>query len=425
GMTKVRETRGTSYDIAPELTRVGSKVNADWLYDWVRNPRHFNPTTKMPNLRLTDAEARDIVAYLMTLKDDRNLPTHDLDLSSEEMIKRGEKVIREYGCNGCHLIPGMEKDGRVSVSLSNFGRKKVEEMDFGDTRVPHTWHDWVYNKLKNSRVFATDRIAQKMPVFSFSEDEIVLLRMFLLSQTKDEPDKRYVRAFDKKQQDIETGRRLAILYNCQQCHQLEKSGAYITSIIEETAFHPPIITGEGAKVQEMWLYEFLRQPSAVGQNSIRPWIPTRMPTFQLTGEEINKLQKYFLGLSNLEFELRDYAAFQPDPKLLPVGKKIFDDFQCLKCHPTGSAMPKSGEVSTSDLAPNLRLARSRLKPEWIVVWLADPGKIQEGTRMPTFFPDGQTLLPDVLEGDAHKQMVAIRDYVWTLGQPVRTTVANR
>lgn len=425
GMTKVRETRGTSYDIAPELTRVGSKVNADWLYDWIRNPRHFNPTTKMPNLRLTDAEARDIVAYLMTLKDDRNLPTLSLDLSSEEAIKHGEKVIREYGCNGCHLIPGMEKEGRVSVSLSNFGRKKVEEMDFGDTRVPHTWHDWVYNKLKNSRVFATDRIAQKMPVFSFTDDEITSLRMFLLAQTKDEPDRRYVRAFDKKQQDIETGRRLAILYNCQQCHQLEKSGAYITSIIEETAFHPPIITGEGAKVQEMWLYEFLRQPSAVGQNSIRPWIPTRMPTFQLTGEEINKLQKYFLGLSNQEFELRDYAAFEPDPKLLPVGKQIFEDFQCLKCHPTGTAPPKAGEVSTSDLAPNLRLARSRLKPEWIVVWLADPGKIQEGTRMPTFFPDGQTLLPDVLEGDAHKQMVAIRDYVWTLGQPVRTTVANR
>lgn len=425
GMTKVRETRGTSYDIAPELTRVGSKVNPDWLYDWVRNPRHFNPTTKMPNLRLTDAEARDIVAYLMTLKDDRNLPTLSLDLSSEEAIKHGEKVIREYGCNGCHLIPGMEKEGRVSVSLSNFGRKKVEEMDFGDTRVPHTWHDWVYNKLKNSRVFATDRIAQKMPVFSFTDDEITSLRMFLLAQTKDEPDRRYVRAFDKKQQDIETGRRLAILYNCQQCHQLEKSGAYITSIIEETAFHPPIITGEGAKVQEMWLYEFLRQPSAVGQNSIRPWIPTRMPTFQLTGEEINKLQKYFLGLSNQEFELHDYAAFEPDPKLLPVGKQIFEDFQCLKCHPTGTAPPKAGEVSTSDLAPNLRLARSRLKPEWIVVWLADPGKIQEGTRMPTFFPDGQTLLPDVLEGDAHKQMVAIRDYVWTLGQPVRTTVANR
>ncbi len=424
-MTKVRQARGTSYDIAPELTRVGSKVNPEWLYDWVRNPRHFNPTTKMPNLRLTDGEARDIVAYLMTLKDERELPSPALDLASEQVVKRGEKVIREYGCNGCHLIPGMEKEGRVSVSLSNFGRKKVDEMDFGDTHVPHTWHDWVYNKLKNARVFQTDRIVQKMPVFSFTEDEITSLRMFLLAQTKDEPDKRYVRAFDKRQQNIEAGRRVAILYNCQQCHQLEKDGAYITSIIEETAFHPPIITGEGAKVQEQWLYAFLKQPSPVGRNSVRPWVPTRMPTFHLTEEEINKVQKYFLGLSGQELELRDYAAFQPDPKLLPVGKQIFEDFQCLKCHPAGTVSASPGEVSTSDLAPNLQLAHARLKPEWIVQWLADPGKIQEGTRMPTFFPDGQSPLPDVLDGDAHKQMVAIRDYLWTLGKPVRATVAVR
>ena len=424
-MKKVRETRGTSYDIAPELSRVGSKVNPAWIYDWIRNPRHYNPMTKMPNLRLTDNEAKNLVAYLGTLKDDRQLPSKNLTLSSQTIIKKGEKLIREYGCSGCHVIPGMEKEGRVSVSLSNFGRKKVEEMDFGDTQTQHTWHDWVNNKLKNSRAFATDRIVQKMPVFSFSDSEIELMRMFLLSQTKDEPDAKYVRAFDRKQQNIETGRRVAITYNCQQCHQLEKSGAHLTSIIEEPAFHPPIITGEGAKVQEPWLFSFLKQPTAVGQpNSVRPWIATRMPTFQFSEDEINKLQKYFLGLSNQEFELRDYASFRPDPQLYPIGKQIFDDFQCLKCHPSGNVTP-GGEVSTSDLAPNLAKAGGRLKPEWVVDWLADPGKIQEGTRMPTFFPDGQSPLPDVLGGDAKKQMQAIRDYVMTLGQPVRTTVANR
>lgn len=425
-MTKVREIRGTSYDIAPELTRVGSKVNPDWLYDWVRNPRHYNPTTKMPSLRLTDVEAKDVVAYLMTFRDERENPVRDIDFSSQTLVHRGEKLIREFGCNGCHLIPGFEKEGRVSVSLSNFGRKKVDEMDFGDTKVPHTWREWVTNKLKNARVFATDRIEQKMPLFSFNDEEVASLRMFLLSQTKDEPDKKYIRTFDKKQQEIEAGRRVAILYNCQQCHELEKSGAYLTSIIEETAFHPPIITGEGAKVQEVWLHDFLKSPSTTGQpNSIRPWVPTRMPTFQFSEEEIGKVQKYFLGLSNQELTLRDYRAVRPDPAMVNVGRSIFTDFQCLKCHPSGPFRPGSGEVSTADLAPNLALARDRLKPEWIVDWLADPGKIQPGTRMPTFFPDGQSPLPDVLNGDARKQMEAIRDYLLTIGQPARSTVAAK
>jgi mono/diheme cytochrome c family protein len=424
--TKVRETRGTSYDIAPELTRVGSKVPLDWIYDWIRNPRHYNPTTRMPSLRLSDQEAKDIAAYLSLQKDDREAGSRPLDLTSPATIKKGEGLIREYGCAGCHLIPGMEKEGRVSVSLSNFGRKRVDEMDFGDTRVPHSWHDWIGNKLRNSRVFQTDRIAQKMPVFSFSDEEIAKLTLFLFSQTKDEPDRRYVQPFDRKQQDIETGRRVAYHYNCQQCHQLEKEGGHIGAIIEETAFLPPILTGEGRKVQEPWLHGFLKNPSVVGQpNSIRPWIPTRMPTFSLTDEEISKLTKYFLGLSNQDLEMRDYQAFAPDPVLLPVGKSIFTDFQCIKCHPAGNAAPQQAGASSSDLAPNLTKARDRLKPEWIVDWLADPNKLQEGTRMPTFFPDGQSPLPDVLQGDARKQMAAIRDYVVSIGQPARSAVAAR
>jgi cbb3-type cytochrome oxidase cytochrome c subunit len=424
--TKVREARGTSYDIAPELTRVGSKVRADWLYDWIRNPRRYNPTTKMPDLRLTDAEARDITAYLLQLRDGRKFEQVALDLNSPTVIERGKRVIREFGCNGCHAIQGMEKEGRVSVSLSNFGRKKVEEMDFGFTDVPHTWHDWVFNKLKDARAYQTDRIEQKMPVFAFSDEEILLLRMFLLSQTKDAPDKKYVQVFDRRQQNIEGGRRLAMSYNCQQCHELEKSGGYIGATIDEPAFLPPIITGEGRKVQEPWLHDFLQSPAVEGRrNSIRPWIPTRMPTFGFTDVEITGLTKYFLGLENLELELRDYAAYRPEPELLAVGKSIFNDFQCLKCHPAGEVQTTPGEASTSDLAPNLSLARGRLKPEWIVDWLADPGKIQEGTRMPTFWPDGQSALPDVLGGDARKQMMSVRDYVISLGHSSVSLVSSR
>jgi hypothetical protein len=195
---------------------------------------------------------------------------------------------------------------------------------------------------------------------------------------------------------------------------------------EEQAFLPPIITGEGRKVQEQWLHDFLKNPSTVGQpNSIRPWIPTRMPTFSLTDDEISKLTKYFLGLSNQELEIRDYKAYQPDAALLPVAKQMFNDLQCMKCHPGGAITAKPGGGSTQDLAPNLTKARDRLKPEWIVDWLADPNKIQEGTRMPTFWPDGQSPLPDVLGGDARKQMMGIRDYVMSIGQPARTQVASK
>lgn len=64
---------------APELSGIGSKVGAAWLYDWLRNPRHYSTTSKMPSLRLSEQEAADVAAYLVTLKHDEFKP-HQFEL---------------------------------------------------------------------------------------------------------------------------------------------------------------------------------------------------------------------------------------------------------------------------------------------------------------------------------------------------------
>ena len=54
----------------PNLDGTGSKVNAGWLYAWIKDPKGYWHDTRMPNLRLTDQEAANITAYLMSLKKD-------------------------------------------------------------------------------------------------------------------------------------------------------------------------------------------------------------------------------------------------------------------------------------------------------------------------------------------------------------------
>ncbi len=49
----------------PDLSRVGEKVSPGWLFQWLKNPRHYWAETKMPNLRLNDKEAADLTSYLM------------------------------------------------------------------------------------------------------------------------------------------------------------------------------------------------------------------------------------------------------------------------------------------------------------------------------------------------------------------------
>jgi mono/diheme cytochrome c family protein len=232
--------------------------------------------------------------------------------------------------------------------------------------------------------------------------------------TKDVPSPKYQKPNDRKLQDIEAGRRVTRYYNCIQCHNIEDQGGYVLAKFDDPSLGPPILpASQGAKVQEQWLYRFLKGPTP-----IRPWLKIRMPTFSLADSEISMVTKYFLAKSGKELVIRDYSAIPVDEKLISPGAKLFKNYQCGKCHPSGP-VTLGGETSASDLAPNLMQAHERLKPEWIIDWLHDPQKLQPGTRMPAFFFDGKGPDGTVFGGDADQQIKALEAYVWNLGRKGR------
>ena len=72
--------------------------------------------------------------------------------------------------------------------------------------------------------------------------------------------------------------------------------------------------------------------------------------------------------------------------------------------------PQPGDIRHSAMTPE------RLKPEWILEWLKNPGQIQPGTRMPQFWPTPpypKSSFPGLGE-DAETQIRAIRDHLMTL-----------
>jgi mono/diheme cytochrome c family protein len=54
--------------IGPTLTQVGSRLNAAWIYHWLKNPQSMRPGTTEPNRNMNDEDARALTAFLMTLK---------------------------------------------------------------------------------------------------------------------------------------------------------------------------------------------------------------------------------------------------------------------------------------------------------------------------------------------------------------------
>jgi len=51
---------------APDLAGIGIKLRGDWLFNWIKSPRTYNPDTAMPQVTLNDDEIRNLVAFLLS-----------------------------------------------------------------------------------------------------------------------------------------------------------------------------------------------------------------------------------------------------------------------------------------------------------------------------------------------------------------------
>lgn len=68
--------RGANGRVGPRLDGIREQIyvggvlpnGPDTMADWLRRPREINPLTAMPNLGVTEQDARDITAYLFTLR---------------------------------------------------------------------------------------------------------------------------------------------------------------------------------------------------------------------------------------------------------------------------------------------------------------------------------------------------------------------
>lgn len=409
---------GADKDIAPNLASIAEKTDGRWIYHWILDPRGFSHVAKMPSLRLSNDEAAAIASFLATLGEKKVDPAvvAKVEDPDSHALEHGEALVRKYGCFGCHEITGMEKESRVGVELSYFGGKLLDELYFGErTDIPYTWADWTYYKLKDPRIYATQRIEQNMPQFDLADEDIRALRVFLKSRTEHKMPPHLLAQQSPADAKILEGRRLVQRYNCVGCHVIEgRGGAIGVFYTESPTMAPPNLHGEGAKVQQDWLYGFLLQPVP-----LRPWLKVRMPTFEFSSDEATTLVEYFAAVSGVTHPFV-YVDDQRIPRsYVEAGDLLASDeyFSCFSCHQQGDRKP---EGPPEGWAPDLGLARTRLNPEWIVQWLEDPQKLMPGTKMPSFYPGGPE---DIFDGDEAKQREAIRDYLLELGRPRHGTRA--
>jgi mono/diheme cytochrome c family protein len=435
---KDRSAVGPRRTFGQPLQAIGSKTSYEWIYDWVRDPKHYSPETYMPDLRLTDSEAADIAAYLSSLKGGAGVPakanvdqkvTDEVLLdylkavmpfdeartklasmnAEQKQLELGSRVIGRYGCFSCHEIKGYEKTQPIGVELSEEASKLVTRLDFAFVHIPHTKLAWFDQKLKDPRIYDQGRVltpAEKlrMPDFHLSDRERQLLVTAIMSFQRQIQPPAALPTAGARREFLRTGRNLTQRRNCVACHEIEGNGGDFKTLVAEATLAPPLLTPEGAKVQPDWLYAFLRGPIP-----IRPWLSVRMPSFHLDDMQLNQVIGYFQAIPNHIQPFRTHDVVTAS-NAAAGGKEMFDLLRCQQCHVLGE-IPK--DQPTANLAPDLRMAVDRLNPEWIEEWLKNPARIQPGTRMPAFWPNYPKSDFPQLGNNAQAQIRAVRDHLLT------------
>ena len=53
-------------DDPPSLSHIADKTTREWIYAWLKDPQAYAATATMPNFKLSDDDARDISAFLIS-----------------------------------------------------------------------------------------------------------------------------------------------------------------------------------------------------------------------------------------------------------------------------------------------------------------------------------------------------------------------
>ena len=122
-LLKDSESPGKLRRPGPSLRFVGEKLDGQFMFDWIREPKHFRSTTRMPQFfglwehmegdekSLSVAKEYEPIEILgiITYLRDRSQEFEPLDppegiteSSAEEKVSRGKLLFQERGCLACH-----------------------------------------------------------------------------------------------------------------------------------------------------------------------------------------------------------------------------------------------------------------------------------------------------------------------------------
>jgi sulfur oxidation c-type cytochrome SoxX len=378
--------------LGPDLASIRSKVDHQWLVNWIRDPKQIHPRTLMPEFGtkgkgLQIDQAESIAAYLEANSAQYKASAAALNYAqahqaSSASIAAGEHLFRTRGCQGCHDLGSEKASGPRHVALDGAGAKLAPQ--------------WIYTWIEDPKQISKTTI---MPRFPLNADEIASISDFIASLKKPETNTKMLASTNHG--NIDAGKKLIRSNGCYSCHSIpgfenlsERIGPELT---EFSAKDPHLLFWGTKNIVEpdkrnwtSWTKAKLNEPKVFESDRIA----VVMPNFHLSKIEINDLTSFLKTLSSENAVSEDHRRLlKGGEKAIIAGNQMLDHYGCTGCHAmydsgktTSAAFHKEPQLKFGKIAPNLSPEGDRVKEEWLSDFLRSPSKMRPylAATMPTF-----------------------------------------
>jgi mono/diheme cytochrome c family protein len=363
----------TATDNPPPLTHIAAKTTREWIYAWIENPRAYAATATMPNFQLSDEDARDISAFLISqstpyrpvTQPDTQPKTPAAPAQDDAAVQQGSSVYGEAFCASCHAMQnaaGLMVGGNVGPELTRVGSKVKPE--------------WLADWLRNPKTYDADT---KMPHYRFEEKDIGLVMGFLASKAdSDFLANAHPAAATPAQ--IAHGKALINERGCTACHEIngiphaDNFAPELTAVgslpLSKIVFVPGM-----AHTLPDYISAKIRKPRSFG-NALK------MPQFTFSDSQVDSLVTALLAQTSQAKTLPAVLRIPAEPPSTyqPAGRagQLMTDMRCLSCHTI--------DGRGGDMAPDLTWEGSSVQRSWLVNFLKRPNTLRPALirRMPKF-----------------------------------------
>lgn len=354
---------------------LAAKYSHQSLTHFLLKPEAARPAGRMPDFDLKAVDAADIAAWLLS-KQTQASTSGDGD---EQLVAAGRTLFTSIGCSNCHDIKGLQSQHKAKPLA-------------------------VLHANAATSCFVAEQQTSGQPFYPLDDVQKQTINAVLASVRE-----------NTALADHDSVQLTLLQLNCYACHTRDKLGgvgrfrkAYFETVghvdIGDEGRLPPALTGVGGKLTTSAMKNVFS-----GKGRIRPHMFVRMPGFP--SRLLEPLPTLFAKTDQIANPLAADAVFkvQKSDRLVAAGRALMDS-GCVQCHSfSGEALP--GTVGT-----DLRGMAARVHPQWFHDFLLNPGKLKARTRMPTFFPNGESQNKDILEGDTEQQIAAMWAYLSDLNR---------